>query len=788
MTATPRETTRNTAALTVTAALIAVLCSCGAPDSMESETSERERFSGSSITDVQLFSKLRLNYPGLQAVKAKVAAGDYPGARRALADYYRRRPLGQPSGRRWFTLPTTAPAAVIRTADDALAHCFTIVNKRHCLGENINWESNPDSDVEWRRQFHRHEWMNALGRAYLATGQSKYALGWKRLLDSWLDSTSPKSPRLLDAGIRMRVWIAVWEYFVHRVSADIGDAIIIKMLKSIWQHADALKDIDEGGNHGHMEQYGVFTVAVMFPEFKDAASWLSRSAPRIERHVMSDFAPDGMHREMSTEYHNVGVYNSFRPLLLAAQNGLAPFTAAFRGRVEKALEYQMYVAKPNRISPALSDADPGKRKIAFLDDGAALFNRPDMLFVYSAGAKGTAPARSSVAFPDGGMYIMRGGWGNAQNYAQSLYLAHDIGRLGGLHGHDDCLSLEAYAFGRDLIVDPGRYTYDTSVVDGVDWRRYFKVGKAHNIVTVDGIDRITYRNETSWGADLQVNRKAWQVMPGYTFSHGWVSSANYDVDHDRKVTFIRNLYWIVTDLLTGPGTHTLVQHWHLPAQARGKVSLNPSTGAVVGNGLVLVPASPWKLTAAIDDDWVSTDYSKKTRAPTVRYRKANVGTPQVFETLLVPYRLGAESPPSVEASQLAVTRGNVNLTKSKASGLKIKIGAVTDLYLQAHDALAPTRYGNFLFDGEMAWLRRNSAGTVTNMQIRGGTRLEAVGGALLADTGSVRTAVSSRNHAVHLGNPDVRYFKIWCPSATLVKIAGVSVPFVQQGNYVIGVR
>jgi len=779
------ETTR----LAVSAALITALCSCGPLDATDFETSERQGFSGSSITDAELLSKLRLDYPGLQAVKAKVAAGDNQGARRALADYYRRRPLGQPSGRRWFTLPTTAPAAVIRTADDALAHCFTIINKRHCLGENINWQSNPDSDAEWYRQFHRHDWMNALGRAYLATGQPKYAQGWKRLLDSWIDSTSPRSPRLLDAGIRMRVWIAVWEYFVHRVSADVDDAIIIKMLKSIWQHANALKSVDEGGNWGHMEQYGVLAVAVMFPEFKDAASWLSGSAPRIERHVMADFAPDGMHREMSTDYHNVGVYNSFNPLLLVSQNGLAPFTAAFRDRVEKALEYQMYIAKPNQISPALSDADPGKKRISFLAAAAAVFNRPDMLFVHSAGAKGTAPARSAVAFPDGGMHIMRGGWGNARTYAQSLYLAHDIGRLGGLHGHDDCLSLEAYAYGRDLVVDPGRYTYDTSVVDGVDWRRYFKVGKAHNIVTVDGIDRITYRNATSWGADLQVKRKAWQAMRGYTFSHGWVSSANYDVDHDRKVTFIRNLYWIVTDLLTGPGTHTLVQHWHLPAQAWGNVTLDPSTGAVVGNGLVLVPAARGNLSAAVDDDWVATDYSKKARAPTVRYRKANVGTPQVFETLLVPYRLGAESPPSVEASRMAVTRDAATLPPHKASGLKITIGPGSpDIFLQAHDVLAPTRYGNFLFDGEMAWLRRNSAGTVTGMQIRSGTRLEALGGPLLADTGGVRTAVSSQNHVVSLGNPNVRYFRIWCPSATVVKIAGKPVPFAQDGGHVVGVH
>ncbi len=40
------------------------------------------------------------------------------------------------------------------------------------------------------------------------------------------------------------------------------------------------------------------------------------------------------------------------------------------------------------------------------------------------------------------------------------YLVFDCGALGeGNHGHLDCLSFELAAFGRSLIVDPGRYTY-----------------------------------------------------------------------------------------------------------------------------------------------------------------------------------------------------------------------------------------------------------------------------------------------------------------------------------------
>ena len=71
------------------------------------------------------------------------------------------------------------------------------------------------------------------------------------------------------------------------------------------------------------------------------------------------------------------------------------------------------------------------------------------------------------------------------------FLIFDCGPLGdGGHGHYDLLSVEAFAGGRPLVVDPGRFTY---AEEPPNLRRWFKGTAAHNTVCVDGLDQTPYR-------------------------------------------------------------------------------------------------------------------------------------------------------------------------------------------------------------------------------------------------------------------------------------------------------
>ena len=90
-----------------------------------------------------------------------------------------------------------------------------------------------------------------------------------------------------------------------------------------------------------------------------------------------------------------------------------------------------------------------------------------------------------ASFPDGGYHVQRSGWD-----ADARYGVFDCGPLGdGGHGHYDLLSVELFAGGRPLIVDPGRGTYSEAPPN---LRRWFRGTAAHNTVCVDGLDQTPY--------------------------------------------------------------------------------------------------------------------------------------------------------------------------------------------------------------------------------------------------------------------------------------------------------
>ena len=72
---------------------------------------------------------------------------------------------------------------------------------------------------------------------------------------------------------------------------------------------------------------------------------------------------------------------------------------------------------------------------------------------------------------------------------------------------NDGTSLTLYAFGRRLLVDPGKYAYERDA-----WRRFFVNRSAHNVVTVDGVTydkdartSLTRRRVTPSMVDLTVS-------------------------------------------------------------------------------------------------------------------------------------------------------------------------------------------------------------------------------------------------------------------------------------------
>ncbi len=325
-------------------------------------------------------------------------------------------------------------------------------------------------------------------------------------------------------------------------------------------------------------------------------------------------------------------------------------------------------------------ATPDLRALA-----ARLFERPDYLYSATHGARGVAPKQSNVSFPDGGYFIQRSGWGaGAESPRDARFLIFDSGALGdGGHGHYDALSFEAYARGRALVVDPGRYTYSEH---GENLRRWFKSTAAHNTVCVDGLDQTPYRCGKPKGPTAQARLLERASAPSLDVLCGEVLSPAYEARHVRRVFFVANEYWLVVDELRGERPHRYDLRFHLSRETwrKSRVESNGVNRVVRAPGLALVFGAPHA--PRLEDGWVSHVYGVKHPAPVVSVVAEGEASARFF-TLVFPLDESAAAP------TLFVEEGDDSLPhRVRVSGVG-EGGASTDLITWGSREFGWTRGG-----------------------------------------------------------------------------------------------
>jgi hypothetical protein len=143
---------------------------------------------------------------------------------------------------------------------------------------------------------------------------------------------------------------------------------------------------------------------------------------------------------------------------------------------------------------------------------------------------------------------------------QVVVKAGPFGEGSGGHSHSDSLSLLARIGSREVLIDPGTYTY---IADPEERNRY-RGSAAHNTVRIDGRDQA-----------LPAGPFRWDGKP-VTAIREWTSSAEADwldascvyagFTHRRRIRFVKPAYVIVLDTVDGSaGQHLLEQFWHLDA-------------------------------------------------------------------------------------------------------------------------------------------------------------------------------------------------------------------------------
>ncbi len=617
-----------------------------------------------------------------------------------------------------------------------LAGRFEFNGETHALSEPIDWLTNPSRDVEWHILLHKFYYAVGLAQRWQRDGDARAVQRWTQLIDGWMVQTPLGFIAPDVTGRRVQNWI----YSLHALLLDtdkpapIEAAFLRRLLRSIHEQTEFLcANLTPKRNHRTLELLAIFLAGVVFPEFERAAAWRELALHETLANVRADLLPDGVHCELSTDYHHLAVRNWLQVRRLAADNGYG-VPRAFDRAIESALEFSLHVHQPSGSMPSLSDGDV-RSFLPLLAQGAALFDRGDMQYAATQGAQGTPPRERMAHFPSSGYHVLLSDWASVD----AQHLVFDCGPLGeGNHGHFDALSFELAAFGRALIVDPGRYTYSEALEDGRNWRVHFRSTAAHNTVCVDGLNQTRYVakpiKEASRHAAGSVRHKVSGSPPETSlreaFSgaqldllHGRCASHEYDAVHERCIVFVDRTYWIVSDWLRAASEHDYALTFQLGAAAQERTRLHSQDAFTLLLSPHLAIAQPLRSgqRSQIDAGWVSASYGHKQQAPALR--TGTCSRDADFDTVLLPHAADA---PHLRVAD-TVVHGEDG---SQSPALHIEAGPFSDGWFHARgaDRVQHWRIGDLHFSGRWLHWRCAADGTLLRAVSHGGATLRTSSG------------------------------------------------------------
>lgn len=536
-----------------------------------------------SVFREQLFASLDLEQPEFNKIQAACSTNAWTKACALLLDYH---------AERW---PHTAPpleATDEESLADALTEANALLEGRFTFYRiegrvpslahgGLDWTyQGPNQDREWAWALNRHRHLRILLDAYERSGDTRYVKAIDAHLRDWVlhspypgEKSNTAQWRGLEAALRIRPWAESFARLQH--VPELTPATRLLMLASLPDHAHYLKKFHASrDNWLTMEMNALALLATTWPEYRNAKAWLAYAGEKLTPQIHEQVYPDGAQTELTSHYHRVAARNfqEFADTLDAVGH---PVKEDFLIRLESMWNYLACTMKPDGTGLLNNDSDLDHNAPVVLDM-IKRYERSDWAWIATMGAQGIPPETGpSVMFPWAGHAVMRTGWDS-----DAWHVFVDVGPLGTAHVHHDKLHLSLYAYGRDLLVDSGRYTYV-----GGPWRRYFTGSSAHNVLLVDGAGQRPYTGM----ADAPLDAESWCFSPHFDFVRGVFDGGyigvNDTVQHERIVLrkgpapiHIRNgtslpegwectapgtqAYLVVADLVTCQSAHDITALWH----------------------------------------------------------------------------------------------------------------------------------------------------------------------------------------------------------------------------------
>jgi len=545
-------------------------------------------------------------------------------------------------------------------------------------------------------------------------------------------------PRNLDTAMRWRSWIKCFEQLLD--SRYMTPDACTLLLKNLWDCTNesekyllnfALATNGMPNNQWTLESSVNSRLALTMPEFKDSTTWLEDSIVLMEHMRDNGYAPDGAYGEAAGGYIGLVAreYVSYVSILEQAGKELPE---GFEDFLYDAIIYAELVERDAAgIGIAWGDNNHSDLSNSrMFPDYESISKDPTYLFLDTMGAKGVAPDWTSKYYDSTHATIMRSDWTK-----NALHAFVDNNGVGG-HGHADDNALRITAYGKNLLVDPGYFTYDDT-----SYRRYGTSTLAHNTVEVDSQSQ-TYATTEAELSKMTGQLEEWSTNEQFDVL-SQISEGYPEVDHQRTVTFLKSGFWIVSDLMKPKDNnpHSYKQLWHMSPSANQQIDHAKGTiGSDMVDANIIIASDD----GAIQEDmgWYTVRWGVFEEAPYAYYAKENVVGDVGFDTILFPYATQGQGSAETEAINLGVDADVA--TAMKITTTMDGQTSETHYMLEYEPTKGTTRtFGEFAGDGMVNVVRTDEDGNIQELILNKGTVLKRADGTVLLEVNS--------NAAVNVG-------------------------------------
>ena len=584
-------------------------------------------------------------------------------------------------------LPDEA-AEILREADEICGHRFRLLGYESLeYGSQIDWHLDPvhgkrapldawfkipfldfavvgDHKVTW--ELNRHQHLVTLAKARLLSSDEKYS---SELMAQWRNWTKTNPYPLginwgstLEVAFRSLSWMWVDQLLAGAAECAEFRAEMAPALAFHGRYIERyLSTYFSPNTHLLGEAVALFFLGTMYPQMAGAGRWKESGWQIVLREAGRQVRPDGVYFEQSLHYHVYALDFFLHVRLLAGRNGMK-IPAAYDAALGRMLDV---IAALAQAGPAEGFGDddggrlwnPRRNRTEQMTDpltlGAVIYGKEfsaarlteEAIWLFGDQAvellskAHVSPVMRSVAFPDGGLYVLA----DSQPFAQALVVdagPQGVGRSG--HGHADALSLRLTMDGRRWLVDSGSGVYISN--DAAE-RNNFRGTGGHSTLRVDGMDQAVADEPFSWTHIPTTRAENWISGKSFTYfvgSHDGYGRLADPVLHRRHVLNIAGGVWLVRDVVLGQTEHELEIRWHVApdlevrAAGAGRVEITRAGAASGETGLsLMVPEETvWQTGTEVSRTLLSPAYGAFQSAPLVRCH-ARVLLPAETATALV---------------------------------------------------------------------------------------------------------------------------------------------------------